>query len=330
MSPVSAPPRGTIWLVFNELSARVTADNVGQGRERLDDLVDAMATVMNGRPAELICVGENVLWDAELATGYTVGHWFASADRDRRMLLVGIATKTSFPDEAGEALKERFYLSEFRLDDINFDVEERLDARGLGAAFLLDGIAVSLPSEERWMVTSVPLRHVWLDERGIEDSRNIQVLNMSGSNEAQDVYDAIVERTQRDLWGAPTALASRKRECFPHLRFGRDVDEHIAKLPTGIITAVVHKLMDLDHASRTWRRNSHTAFPTLPGCRTESEATMQKYGHHRVFRDAQGISQTYPLHCTLASRRMHLRVVHKPRSLEIGYIGKHLPTKKHH
>lgn len=294
---------------------------------RFDDLVDAVAIVMNGRPAELVSTGERVLWDAELATGYTVGHWFTSADRDRKMLLLRIAAKTGFPDEVGEALRERFYLSEFFVEDVAF--EDRPDARGLGAAYLLDGIAVSLPSEQRWRVTAVPLHHVWLDARGVEKGRNVEVLNLFNRSQAKHVRDTILEKAQGNLWGEPAALRSRKAEYFPHLRFGLDVDNHIAQLPTGIVAAVVKKLMALDHACRTWRGDARIKFPTLPGCRPESEPTMQQYGTHRVFRDPEGMNRAYEIHCAAASYRIHLRVVHDPRGLEIGYIGKHLPTKKY-
>ena len=290
----------------------------------MDGLVDAVRIVMNGRPAELVCIGENALWDAELAAGYTVRDWWTSADRDRRMLLLSIVGKTDFPDELGTALRDRFYLSEFVLEDSTSG--NRTDARGLGAAFLLDGIAVSLPTEEQWKGVWIPLRHVWLDEGGAEGSRDVEVLNLSGCDQAKHVRDSILRNKQRGLANEPAALAARKQECFPHLRFGLEVDNHIAKLATGMLATVIRKLMILDDASRKWRRNAETISPILPGCRPESDATMQKYGNLRVFRDAEGYARTYELHCAAGPYRIHLRIVHKPRGLEIGYVGKHLPT----
>ena len=294
---------------------------------RLDDLVDAVAIVMNGRPAELVCIGEDILWGAELATGYTVRHWFTSADRDRKMLLLQIAKKTDFPDEAGEALNARFYLSKFILEGVTF--QDQTDARGLGAAYLLDGIAVSLPSEEQWRVTSVRLDHMWLDEAGAERRRGVEVLNLIGRGQAEHVSQTFLNRTQLGLLSEPAALAARKEECFPHLSFGLDVDDHIAKLPAGMLAAVVKKLMLLDASARAWRRNPESTLPTLPGCRPESEPTMQQYGNHRIFRDGHGTNRTYELHCAAAAHRIHLRVVHELRGLEIGYIGGHLPTVKY-
>ena len=293
----------------------------------MDGLVDAVGMVMNGCPAELVCIGENVLWGAELAAGYTVQDWWASADRDRKMLLLSIAVKTDFPDELGAALRARFYLSEFFLGRVAS--RDRMDARGLGAAFLLDGIAVSLPSEHQWKDIWIPLLHVWLGEGGAESGREVEVLNLSGCDQAEQVRESLLRRSQRGLVSEPAALVARKHECFPHLRFGRDVDDHIAKLATGMLAAVIHKLIVLDDASRRWRRDVKTTSPNLPGCRPESDTTMQKYGDHRVFRDAEGIRRTYELHCAAGPYRIHLRVVHEPRGLEIGYVGKHLPTMRY-
>ena len=167
-----------LWFVFNELSARSRADSHHEGHSRLDGVVIAVAKVMSGRPAQLISIGRPVLWDAELALGYTVAHWCAKAEPDLRQLLLGIATKTEFPDEVGGMLSDRFRLSEFHLTE-GAKCEVPAEARGLGAAHLLDGVGVSLPSEPRWAQARIALRHVWpdCDCRRREDT--IEVLNLS-------------------------------------------------------------------------------------------------------------------------------------------------------
>ena len=315
-----------LWFVFNELSARVRADTVVEGHERMSGLLTGVATIMNGQAAELICIGENVLWAAELAAGYTVSDWWASADRDHKYLLQRIATKTDFPDDVGAALRDRFYLSEFLPADGGG--RDRTDARGLGAAFLLDGIAVSLPSEERWKAIRIRLRHIWLDRRGTERERNVNVLNLAGSSDLERIGDALLENRQHSLVSEPSALSARKAECFPHLAFGRDVDGHLVKIPKAYLGNLIRKLILLDDAVRIWRRTRTMKSPIFSGCRRESEPTMDKYGHLRVFRDTQGTDQTYEPHCVFGRYRIHFRVVHESRCIEIGYVGRHLPTQR--
>lgn len=274
-TPTASEPE-PLWFTFNDLSTRVPAPVREVGRAWMNGLLDAIGMFMNGRPATLVSVDEAVLWSSQLATGYTVTDWLADADRDQKRLLMRIATKTGFPEEAGQALRDRFLLSEFLLTD-DESPDAAADARALGMAFLLRGIAVSLPSEARWRETTIVLRHVWLDERGAE------------------------------------------------------VDAQLNRLPAGLLSAVIGKLIVLDQASRAWRADRASTSPALPRCNPESEPTMQQYGDLRVFRDRAGVKRTYKLHAMVGSAyRIHLIILHESRALEIGYVGKHLPTSRHH
>ena len=318
-----------LWFVFNELSARNRADSRIEGRRRLDSMLRAVAGVMRGDPAELVSIGDQ-LWDCELAAGYTVADWMATAEPELRGLLLGIADKTEFPVEAGDALKDRFHLSEFHLSD-DAQSERSPEARGLGAAYLLHGVGASLPSEPRWTQTRLALRHLWLegDGRGREDT--VEVLNLAEANHVTEISGALLQRSQHALVSDPPDLVARKNECFPHLRFGNAVDSQIGNLPATLLRRVVLKLMVLDDACRKWRQETTMHYPQLTDCRPESEPTMQKYGHLRVFPDHEGCNRTYESHVSVGqSHRIHLRVVHRPRVIEIGYVGSHLPTVKYH
>ena len=328
-TPTASEPE-SLWFTFNDLSTRVPAPVREVGRAWMNGLLDAIGMFMNGRPATLVSVDEAVLWSSQLAIGYTVTDWLADADRDQKRLLMRIATKTGFPEEAGQALRDRFLLSEFLLTD-DESPDAAADARALGMAFLLRGIAVSLPSEARWRETTIVLRHVWLDERGAELRDEVSVANLSGLEQHERVVSKWLAEAQHDLSGKPTMLAHRKSECFPHLRFGAEVDAQLNRLPAGLLSAVIGKLIVLDQASRAWRADRASTSPALPRCNPESEPTMQQYGDLRVFRDRAGVKRTYKLHAMVGSAyRIHLRILHESRALEIGYVGKHLPTSRHH
>ena len=321
-------PSSQLWFVFNELSARSRADSHHEGHSRLDGIVIAVAKVMGGRPAQLVSIGRPVLWDAELAVGYTVAHWCATAKPDLRQLLLGITLKTEFPDEVGGMLGDRFRLSEFHLIE-GEESEVSAEAQGLGAAYLLDGIGVSLPSDPQWAQTRIALRHHWLDRNCLPRKDTIEVLNLSEPAQAEQVSDIIVERRQLALAEDPFRLAARKTECFPHLTFGRSVDRYLRDLPSAILGRVVRKFMSLDDSCRRWRLDETMTFPELSGCRAESGPTMQQYGDRRIFPDPEGRDQIYERHVAVGSYRIHLRVVHQPRGIEIGYVGRHLPTAKY-
>lgn len=284
---------------------------------------------MHGDPAELVSIGDR-LWACELAVGYTVADWMATAEPELRGLLLGIATKTEFPIEAGDALRGRYHLSEFHLSD-EVQWEGSPEARGLGAAYLLHGIGASLPSEPRWTQTRLALRHLWLDDDGRNRDDTVEVLNLAEPIHVAEISGALLQRSQQALVSDPPDLAARKNDCFPHLRFGSAVDSQIGHLPPTLLRRVVLKLMVLDDACRKWRQDATMPSPPLTDCRPESEPTMQRYGHRRVFPDHEGRNRTYELHVSVGRRyRVHLRIVPQPRVIEVGYVGRHLPTVKYH
>lgn len=317
-----------LWFVFNELSARNKADSRIEGRNRLDRMLSAIAGVMSGDPAELVSIGDQ-LWACELAIGYTVADWLRTTEPELRGLLLGIATKTEFPDEAGDALRDRFHLSEFRLSD-GAESEHSPEARGLGAAYLLQGVGASLPSERRWTQARLALRHLWLDDGGHDREDTVHILNLAEPIQVAEVSGALLERSQHSLASDPLELAATKEERFPHLRFGRAVDRQIRRLPTTLLRRVVLKLMVLDDASREWRQDETMTSPQLADCRPESASTMEQYEHLRIFPDHEGRDRTYEKHVSVGERhRIHILFVRQPRGIEVGYVGRHLPTVKH-
>lgn len=321
-----------IWFVFNELSGRIPARTVHEGRKRMNAMVSALATVMAGRATTFVTVGEPNLWEVELASGHTVSDWLTGADPDLRNLILAIASKSGIPEEANEALRGRYCLSEFVLaDGPEGRSQERLEARGLGAAFLFAGIGVSLLSEDRWSRIQIPLRHTWLDEACQEKTSDVEALNLSDASQLERLSEVRIERSRRGLRGTPLNLPASKRKCFPHLAFGLDVDSHLKTLPQDIFPSVINKLVTLDDASHAWRADRAMTFPILPKCHDESEPTMQRFGSQRRFRDQEGNLTLYKLHAMVGSAyRIHLRVIHDPRGIEIGYIGRHLDTVRHH
>ena len=228
----------------------------------------------------------------------------------------------TFEQDVSDAVKEKFYLSEFHF--------EQRQAGGLGLAWLLHTTAVSLPSEEYWLRTHIQVRHTWLENLKTEREEDVKVLNLSGMTHVQIISDAMTGKAQGDLKEQPVALVARKADCFPHLTFGLDVDSQISELTVEILSMAITKLIVLDAAVRNWRRERMEE-PVLPMVNTESEATMQQYGKEREFRSASGEKNFFRLHAMIGSGyRIHFRIDNQNKNLEIGYIGKHLPTARFH
>ncbi len=286
---------------------------------RIAQTVRAIAALAGARAPKLMTVASFDLYGIMLANGYSLSDWLndRAADRDLRLFLRRISTKVAFDSEVSDAVKDRFEVSEFQ-------VEER-KAPGLGLSYLLGTAAVSLGSERYWLRVRVPLRHIWLAEDGTLQNEDVEALNIAHRSCASEVNRALVAQAQNAVAGSPTELAARKHDCFPHLHFGLEVDTQLAMLPVEVIEQVIAKLIVLDGAVRDWRRDGGA--PALPKIHPEGERTMQRYGDLRVFRSADGVPKLYEPHAMVgAAHRIHLRVDRPARVLEIGYIGKHLPT----
>ena len=319
-------------LVFNELSAVMIASSRHEGREWMDGLMRATATLAGDEAVEITTVGDRGFFDMMLSDGYTLSDWLGEreADRDQKRFFRRITTKIGLDEDMDQAVMDRFYLSEFFLEDHIETAQRGPEARGLGLVFLLDTVALSLPSEEHWRSIRVRLRYLWLEADGSERERIVDVFNMSRAGHGESVADELLRREQTELRANPLTLADRMRDCFLHLSFGQDVDEQMFGLPADVLRLVIAKLTVLDGAARDWRRGT-TGVPALPKVHAESEPTMQQFGHLRRFRGADGRIEVFVLHAMVGSRhRIHFRLMELEKALETGYVGVHLPTKKFH
>lgn len=283
-------------------------------------MVKAIAALAGDRAPKLLALDSSDFFGSTLTADYTLGAWLwdSAADRDQRNFLLRISSKTTFDREVSDAVKNRFILSDFRVQD--------REARGLGLSYLLETVAVSLRSHEYWMTVRVPVQHSWLEADESEHYKDVVALNIADHAQVSAVTDELLTRAQRELSGAPQSLVGRFRECFPHLRFGLDVERQLSVLPGDLLEPTAAKLIVLDGAVRDWRRAA-TELPSLPKFHGESERTMQQFGERRRFRSPDGELTTYAPHAMVGNRyRIHFRVDQSRKSLEIGYVGKHLPT----
>lgn len=300
----------------------------------MEIFVNAIISLAADQPVELIAVkSSNKDWSfftIELSKTYTLNNWLSDreVDRDIKAYFLKITTKTDLLDNIEDEVKNCFYLSEFWPSNIDYVNGRKDDARGLGLAYLLNTVAVSLTSEECWKIVRVPLQHIRLTLNGNEEEKNVESLNISQSGQAKCVLDILLKRDQTILKNNPEDFMNSKRHCFPDLRFGLNINDQISKLPLKIYVQIIAKLILINDAVRDWRRTSNQLEPVLPNISGEGKTTMQKFGVQRRFDDSKGNLQAFELHAKVGSQyRIHFRIDKQEKSIEIGYIGKHLPTK---
>jgi hypothetical protein len=190
----------------------------------------------------------------------------------------------------------------------------------------LGAVAVSLTTEPGWNVDELIVEFAEL----LPDSTIIEVLervdNLARRTHAQNILARYRARALDRLTHA--TFWEKRHLVFPNLIFGVDVKEHIAAMGGDTFGTATRRLAELNAAAGEWVTAGGPA-PDWP-CRVtpESETTMknEQLRRARVFRDANGIARLYEWHARFgAGGRIHLLFDAAARTVEIGYIGRHLP-----
>lgn len=320
-----------VAVAFNELSAEAPAESRWEGRRLFEEMIRAAVAVADGRTLDLVATRNmHGMQGVALGPGYSVSDWLRDGDRDLRKLFYKITTKTRLGEHIDNAVRERFYASCFFIGSRRTR-DRTIEARGLGLAYLLDGIAASLASDQQWCKASIGLAHVWLDNEAQEHEENGEVANVSRPANAEAAANELYRRWKQETRSLQESASHGRSiaNVFRHLAFGADVGKQFDGLATAAKGVIWNKLIEFDGAAREWRREGGS-LPSLAGVRSEGSATMAQFGEERAHRSRHGKKETYKLHVSAGSCRIHFRVESAARMLEIGYVGRHLPTKQFH
>lgn len=306
-------------LVLNELSLEPYAADIPEGRKRIADLLDTVRAAASVGFSRVLRTKADI-HGALLAPEYPLSRWRndLGVDRDLRLYFTTVATRSPFlaelPGVQGDLL-----IRDFQLDG--------QDAEGLGVAFILEALAVSFPSAERWAAPEIQIRMNYLDDENLVFD-DVRVLHASTSQHAlghrEWLHAHLLESVLNghDLW-------ERRAELFPRLRFCGSVEDQLNGIGGGepILSQIVKRLSEMNRYCESWNEGGFDA-NQLP-CKTtpESASTLEKYGASRVFRCPDGIDRTFSWHVRLtpAARRIQFIADAVEKTILIGHIGPHLP-----
>jgi hypothetical protein len=314
-------------MVLNELSLRPIANNIPTARQRMSDLI-LTAIVATRHGVKSVMRTYSNLDTEELAPGYPVARWRndGKVDIEMQRFYRTLVTKSPFLDD----ITNPDILNSVDLSDC-FCGEDR--AIGLGVAFWLEALAVSLRSETRWYDTYLQIRISQIgDDEEIEDTFE-EIPHTSRSDHIREHLVWIAKRLREgdqtqvrdgiDIW-------QHKADWFPSLYFCETVGEQMRTLLHAnlMLMPIMKRLRELEDFCKAWYEGPFDHNKISSKATAESTATLEMYGSQRTFQCHDGETRLFSWHIRLTpgSWRLYFYPLPEEKKLIIGYIGPHLPT----
>lgn len=234
--------------------------------------------------------------------------------REELAFFAGLATKSPLVSDLGA--EHRIFITEAR--DMRPD-----DGAPLLLCALDDSVAVSFPTRPGWDRDRIVVEFKELLPSDTFSDESEEIDHLSRAGHAEPICLRHAESRRADIRNGEE-LWRRRREAFPNLLFGLDVEGHVAALPH--LRTVINRLSELDAAVASW---SDAAVPPWT-CNVTNESVSVRNNPHlrdaRRFQTRSGAHEFFFWHARFGHQgRIHLRFDAATREVEIGYIGPHLP-----
>lgn len=310
-------------MVFNHASARTSKQNRHDVSGWLKGIAVGMSQLVRGGVVQkslrlnqqlyaIQCSEHFTLWDALNALG-------KAGYREERRFLLGLTAHAPLLDSIDEEVKDRFLSTESKHLPGSDDEPTILCA-------IADWIAVSFPSSPTWDSDNlvVQFRQLLCDDTMVDHSETVD--HLSRTHHAASILDRHLARLQLGC-DNPRLLWKNRRQVFPYLLFGPEVEHNLISCARSLGT-IVRKLIALNESSREWREQGGPAPMWKIYVTPESKSSMQdpEFVRTRTFKSCNGTSMVFERHARFGSVRIHLRFDSASRDVEIGYIGPHLPV----
>ena len=248
-----------------------------------------------------------------------------SGRRDEYVFLMSLTGKAPLLSGVGPEVRDRFLACEAT------ECEAKTLPPPAGDPLVLcavtDGIAVGFPSEPIWDRDRSTVSFQELLPNGAFEAADEAIDQLTRTVHAGPIADRHARRARHRI-EAPADLWSERAEAFPQLTFGPDVADQLGRLNPGFLGTVVNRLAELDEAASAWKEAGGAVPSWTCKVTPESESVMnnRKWREARRFHSVRGERLLFEWHARFGDGgRIHLHFDAAARTVEIGYIGTHLP-----
>jgi hypothetical protein len=235
-----------IDLILNELSTKDFP--VDLDVYRLMSNFIATIKAMKARYGKINLRTEYDFYEILLSPDYPLRRWLNTVDEVERRFFKSLITKSPFstdiPDLQIRDLEDNRGLTEFHY--------RGKVAIGLGVAYLLDAIAISLLSADLWDLPYLEIDRYQID-RGEIVKKVVKVVHISTASHIDTHIDWIDSRQRIEITSGKV-LWERKEDSFPHLLFCDRLSNVLTTLEDNnpILKQVIKRLFELERCAREW------------------------------------------------------------------------------
>jgi hypothetical protein len=310
-------------LILNDLSSKKPAGDIFIGRELMNNFILVCKTAIKNGAERSLRTTEN-FYNELIAPDYYIGNWLNDphVDKEYQRYLRSLSHKAPY---INSELENELYQRQLNTDFI-FDGEQ---GNGLGAAYLLDGLAVSIKSEDRWHASKLYLVMEYIEDE-IEDiiTEEILVNHASDHSHLEEHLEWFhTQKLNRIIDGKE--LWNRRDSLFPHLIFCERVERQLRDLHFGnpIFRQTLKRLMELNLYFSTWKglfEPDYFPFKVTP----ESKETLTRYEMEHTFQLPNGEFKLFSWHARMTPGPWRLFFIPDEEYNKgiIGHIGLKLPN----
>ena len=318
----------TVSLVFNELSLRRPAPDKHTARKWMTEFVGTLKAAIDHK-VTVLRMRDN-FGDLPLSLDYPMGAWFGdnSVSRDERDFVLAYATQYSFIRPYDEDLRDD---ENFQSGKLAFEGKLGSDkAQGLGFAYLLKGLALSILSEQCWDTAWLNLDCFEWDpeyQKFVEKSETLR--HVARSRHLTDIHVSWIEERIRASVRTGSELLQRASILFPNLVFCKGARKQIedsaaSSMP---LPSVLEHLFELEKLANAWEQGEFN-YQNIHNASPESPSTLGRFGQQRSFVCPDGQRRLFSWHLKSLPNpwRIHIQADSRQKKILIGYVGRHLPT----
>lgn len=307
-----------IELILNELSLKNYAVDWLIARQIMSTFIQTIKAVKAVGRSNVNLRTQYDFLDIILAENYPLRRWLndPEVNKDDKVFIKTLAQKSPF---SAEVAHPEIQAIEDNIGDIEFRYRGE-SAIGLGVAYLLNTLSISLLSDQPWDTPYIEIEMTRLDDedevatvRHISEKNHIREHSHWITNKIrQNIQDGV------DLWQS-------KAELFPHLEFCLNIERQLEQMraTNPIFQQILKRLSELEEAAHNWTEGSFN-LDSLPSKVTpESESRLKDFSQKLTFMCPDGVSRLFSLHSrvTPGAGRVYFSLELGPGKIIIGYIG---------